>query len=221
MIIKHDPKAQLIHQLNAFYPNAFEWGGEFLIESVYDRVLQRLDDSFSHVKNKYYHNDKETIFDPLHVAQWTMFLYTMANEIFKSRDDGCTDICDRIYGLSKIISSADIYYAIEMPKIWFFDHPQGSVMGRAEYGDFFTFTQCCTVGNNKGLYPHFSEHVSMFSGAKVLGNCHVGDHVIFSANSYIIDQDVPSFSIVFGMGKNVTIKSIDEQRFKELTCSMF
>lgn len=215
MIIKHDPKAQLIHQLHSLYPNT---GWEYRIDGAYSTVIGRLETCFSHVKNKYYHSDGQTVFNPLHVAQWTMFLYTIANELSKN---GNTDLCDMIYGLSKMTSSADIFYGVEMPRIWFFDHPQGSVMGRAGYNDYFTFSQGCTVGNNKGMFPVFGKHVSMLSNSKVLGNCHVGDHVIFAANTYVIDTDIPSYSIVFGTAPNNNIKQITPVKFNELIGSMF
>lgn len=183
-------------------------------------MLGYLDKCFSHIKNKYYHKGGETFFNPLHVAQWTMFLYQMAYEIKRVFPEN-TDLCDKIYGISKCFSSADIFYEAKMPEIWFFDHPQGSVMGRAEYSNFFSFTQGCTVGNNKGIYPKFGEHVSMMSGSKVLGNCCIGDHVIFAANSYIIDQDIPPYSIVFGSGRDAVIHPISLEKFNMLTNSIF
>ena len=145
-------------------------------------------------------------------------MYEMAHEIYKNR---YSDLCDMIYGISKAFSSADILYEVDMPDIWFFDHPQGSVMGRAEYGDYFTFSQGCTVGNNKGKFPVFDKHVSMLSNSKVLGDCHIGNHVIFSANSYIIDTDIPSYSIVFGASPNISLKSITPQKFNELVGYIF
>lgn len=191
------------------------------IEEVYDEVIGKLDNCFSHIKNKYYHGDgSETLFNPLHTAQWTMFLYYLANTL-KLRSSFNTDLCDMIYGISKCFSSADIYYEVKMPDIWFFDHPQGSVMGRAEYSDYFTFSQCCTVGNNKGKYPRFGRHVSMMSGSKILGDCQIGDHVIMSANSYVIDTDVPSNCIVFGSSPNITIHPITLEKFHSFTCAMF
>ena len=218
MLIKQSPKAQLLHQINSFYPNGVSSDEEKEINQAYDATLDKLDLCFSHVKNKYYHDNGKTVFNPLHVAQWTMFLYTIAHEI---SNNGNIDLCDKIYGLSKIISSADIFYGVQMPDIWFFDHPQGSVMGRAEYSDFFTFSQGCTVGNNKGIYPRIGKHVSMMSGSKILGNCKVGDHVILAANSYILDEDIPPYSIVFGMHPNIRIKRITPDKFNELTASMF
>ncbi len=67
----------------------------------------------------------------------------------------------------------------------------------------------------------FDKHVSMLSNSKVLGDCHIGNHVIFSANSYVIDTDIPPYSIVFGAGPDITIKPITPQEFNELTSSMF
>lgn len=188
------------------------------IETAYPAVITKLEKCFRHVKNKYYHKDGNVFFNPLHIAQWTMFLYEMAHEISRS---GNTEVCDKIYGLSKMISSADIFYKVQMPDIWFFDHPQGSVMGRAEYSNFFTFSQCCTVGNNRGVYPKFGKHVSLMSGSKVLGKCTIGDHVIIAANSYVLDEDIPAYSIVFGMHPNISVKRITSDKFNELTESMF
>lgn len=220
MLIKKDPVALIIHQIESMYFEGVSVSERKAIEDAYPVAAERLAYCFSYIKNKYYHFQGDTVFNPYHVAQWTMFLYTMANQI-KKGSASYNDLCDKIYGLSKCFSSADIYYEVGMPAIWFFDHPQGSVMGRAEYSDFFTFSQGCTVGNNKGLYPKFGEHVSLMSGSKVLGKCNVGHHVIIAANAFLLDQDIPPYSIVFGEGKNIVIHSISPQKFNELTSSMF
>lgn len=216
MLIKNNPKEQLIRQLNNFYGiNEKEIS---IIDEIYPRTIAKIATCFKHINNKYYHDEHDQIFNPLHVAQWTMFLYLMSRY---SKDYFGCELCDKLYGLNKCISSADIFYGVDMPNIWFFDHPQGSVMGRAQYSDFFTFSQGCTVGNNKGVFPQFGEHVSMLSNSKILGNCKVGDHVILSANSYLLDQDIPSYSIVFGISPNIIIKSITPEKFEEITGSMF
>ena len=93
-----------------------------------------------------------------------------------------------------------------MPDVFHLDHPVGSVLGRAAYQNGFTFSQNCTVGNNKGVFPIFGRNVRLFSGAKVLGSCVVGDDVDFAANSYVKDVDIPSGSIVFGESPNIVIK---------------
>lgn len=218
MIIKHNPVDLLLRQVASFYGVTEDEAAN--IENVYPAVIKKMTHSFSYVNNKYYHSEREVFFNPLHVGQWTFFLYLVSRELYISNSAN-VDLCDKIYGILKIISSADLFYAVKLPDIWFFDHPQGSVIGRANYGNYFTFSQGCTVGNNKGIYPSFGEHVSMFSGSKVLGNCNIGHHVIFAANSYVIDRDIPPYSIVFGMHPNITIKAITPEKFVELTCSMF
>lgn len=216
MIIKNDPKGQLIRQLSSFYH--LQNNEEIIINEVYPSVIKKMHICFRSIKNKYYHENGQEMFNALHVAQWTMFLYLMSRETSKYK--GC-ELDDKIYGLSKIVSSADIFYGVEMPEIWFFDHPHGSVLGRAKYSNYFSFSQGCTVGNNRGMFPEFGEHVSMLSNSKVLGNCKIGDHVVFAANSYIIDQDIPAYSIVFGMAPKTTIKNITQEKFEEITGSMF
>lgn len=56
----------------------------------------------------------------------------------------------------------------------------------------------------------------MMSEAKVLGNSKVGDHVIFTANSYVLDRDIPPYSIVFGSAPDNVVKPISEDKFFEL-----
>lgn len=115
-------------------------------------------------------------------------------------------MCDKIYAVSKAMSAADLYYQVALPEVFAFDHPLGTVMGRAGYSNYLTFSQGCTVGNNKGIYPSFGESVFMLSNSKVVGNCKIGDNVIIAANAYIKDQDVPSGSLVFGQSPDLTIK---------------
>ena len=112
-------------------------------------------------------------------------------------NDGNGDRADKVYYLNKILNGIEIFYAVNMPKIWDAEHPLGSVMGRATFGDYFYFYQGCTVGGNNGHYPVIGHHVTMFSGAKVLGEANIGNHVMLAANSYVVDCDIPDNSIVF------------------------
>ena len=86
------------------------------------------------------------------------------------------------------------------------DHPLGSVMGRGSYGDYFSFGQNCTVGNNNNIYPLIGENVKMSSGSSILGNSTIGNNVIIGAGCIIKDQNVPSDVIVFGESPNLIIK---------------
>lgn len=218
MIFEGEPIKQLFKQLKSFYPLSRQEKKN--IKNVFRFAVDDLDVCYKQVKNKYYHKDEDSFFSCYHVGQWTMFLYIMSRELYLKYQN-VDQLCSKIYGLLKTVSSSDIFYQVSMPKIWFFDHPQGSVLGRADYADFFSFSQGCTVGNNKGKYPRFGEHVSMLSNSKILGDCLIGDHVIVSANCYIKDTNIPSYSIVFGSSPNLVIKPVSNEKFNELVGSMF
>ncbi len=201
-------------QLNTLYYLSEE--DIWKIQLELPQVRRHLWYCFSHIKNKYYLDDSGTVnFNPLHTCQYTMFLYIMSNSLFR-QDNNNNNLCDRIYCLSKVISSADLYYEINLPDVFFFDHPVGAVMGRADYGNFFSFSQGCTVGNNLGKYPKFGEYVIMMSDAKVIGDCKIGNHVVLSANSYIKDTNIPDYSLVFGHSPNLVLKPITQSKYEEL-----
>ena len=114
-----------------------------------------------------------------------------------------------------------MFYQVDLPEVFFFDHPMGAVMGRAHYGNFFTFGQGCTVGNNHGIYPTFGDSVFMLSDSKVIGNTIIGDNVIIGANAFVKDEVIPSGSIVFGQSPNLIIKEGKMDYVKEYAQGVF
>ena len=91
----------------------------------------------------------------------------------------------------------------------------GSVIGRATFGDGFVFRQQCNVGGNHDVYPKLGSNVILFTGAKILGNCSVGNNVLVSANTFLLDVDIPDFSIVFGRPRDYVIKKISKSYLSE------
>lgn len=167
-------------------------------------VLRKLEKCFAPNPNKYYHRNGEIFFNPFHSAQYTIFLYLMSREIFLNGNSPL--LADKIYYLNKALNGCDLFYEIELPSYFTLDHPVGSVMGRAEYGEGFSFTQCCTVGNNNGIYPVIGKNVRMCAYSSIIGNCHIGDNVIIGANSGVKDCDIPDNTIVFGQYPNNVFK---------------
>ena len=115
-------------------------------------------------------------------------------------------LADKIYYLNKALNGCDLFYQVKLPDYFKLDHPVGSVMGRALYGEGFSFSQCCTVGNNRGIYPIIGKNVQMCAYSSIIGNCHVGNNVIIGSNSGIKDCDVPDNMIVFGHTPNNIFK---------------
>lgn len=185
----------------------------FILDEVQDEALSRslpealskTEKCFSPSANKYYRKDGEVYFSIYHSGQYCIFLYFLSRQVFLDNPD-LRELADKIYYLNKTLIGLDLYYEVEMPKVFHLDHPVGSVMGRASYGNGFTFSQLCTVGNNNGVFPEIGKNVQMLSGSKILGRCKIGDNVVISANSYIKDTDIPANSLVFGSSPSLVIK---------------
>lgn len=193
-------------QLSSFFSCDFDFS------RYLDEVLNLLEENFMFNQNKYYSRDNETYFSPFHSCQWLMFLYYLGHVLYKHNES--MEVCSQLYYLNKIMHSIELYYEVEMPKHWFCDHPLGSVLGRAKYGDYFAFLQGCTIGQNHGIYPEIGDYVFMCAHSSIIGNCHIGKNVIIGANTNIKDQDIPENSLVFGNSPNLIIikKTEEEQR---------
>lgn len=210
------PKIELEKMLLRQIENLFYFKSESekeIIRCVLDSALERTEYCFSQVSNKYYRQDSEVYFNPFHGGQNTVFLYFLSNELAREHGSDKT-LADRVYYLNKALNGVDLFYEVAVPKVFFVDHPGGSVLGRAEYGDYFSFAQNCTVGNNNGHYPIIGKHVRMAAGSTLIGKCKVGDQVIIAAHAYVKDTDIPSQSIVFGTYPNLTIKPQNEEYFR-------
>lgn len=175
-----------------------------------DKALERVERCFQGVDNKYFKIESGGVrFNPFHSVQYMTFLYTIANELY--RNGVSSALSDKLYYLNKVMNGLDMFYAIELPEVWSAEHPVGSVLGRAKYGDGFFFYQGCTVGGNRGKdevlhYPVIGKNVRMYANSSLIGKCNVGDNVILGAGALVKDTDIPSNSIVFGQSPNLIIK---------------
>lgn len=117
--------------------------------------------------------------------------------------------------------SVDWFYAVDLPVHFLCEHPLGCVLGRAVYGDYFFVYQGTTVGGNRrkgGIdYPIIGENVILFANATVLGRTLIGNNVVVSADTYIIDTEIPDNCLVFGRSPNLTIVKKTEDEIKSYT----
>ena len=205
-ISKNDLFKLLSLQLNNFF--GINNNEIIVLKKNFNSALRKSFHCFSKNKNKYYHLDKETYFNPYHSGQYCIFLYFISNLIFKFGPKKKLNklLADKIYYLNKSLNGIDLFYQVEMPKIFFLDHPLGSIIGRGQIKNYFSFSSGCVVGNNKGKYPKIGKNVKMLANSKILGDCIIGDNVIMAPNSYVIDIKVPKNVIVFGQYPNNIFK---------------
>ena len=169
-------------------------------------ALERLEFCFARIRNKYFSRNEEVGFDPAHSDQYAMFLYWVGNAVFRAAGD--PRLGQTTYLLNKALHGLDLYHEVELPAIFYLQHPVGTVLGRARYADYFVAYQRCTVGGNLDLqYPVLGEGVALMAGAAVLGDCRVGANVWFSAGTLALDEPVEGNAVVFGQSPRLGRKS--------------
>ena len=205
---KNDILKQLVKQLSNFFD--ISEADIRLLNSRMDEALQKCEYNFGQSDNKYYRTKDGIVrFDVCHSIQWMIFLYYLSNILY-SQNDG-KGLCDKIYYLNKIMNGVDLFYAIELPSVFGAEHPLGTIMGRAKYGDGFFFYQGCTVGGYRDkegnlYYPKIGSNVRMFAHSAIIGKCIVGDNAQIGAGTIVKNQDIPANSVVFGQSPNLIIK---------------
>jgi serine O-acetyltransferase len=104
----------------------------------------------------------------------------------------------------------DIHPGATIGKGFFIDHGTGVVIGgTAIVGDDVTIYQGVTLGGTSlahtKRHPTLGNHVTVGSGAAVLGDITIGDNVKIGANSVVV-KDVPPNSTVVGIPGRVVLQ---------------
>src|ERR1700741_5583642 len=159
----------LASQLNHFFPEKKTVSaGE--LKSYIDGAEPRIFRCFSGVHKKYFHENGITHFDHLHSDQYCMYLYMLSNYIWSVKGD--LRLAAKLYYLNKVMHGVDIYYTAELPEVFLFVHPVGSIIGRAKFSGIFVCYQGVTVGClNEGIFPEFHGAVILYANSSVLGKC--------------------------------------------------
>ena len=201
------------------------WSGmyqEQLINECIDEAMEKCFVSFQKLSLTRCNSGEKVKLSPYDTVQWAVFLYYLSHILWKKT---YTNEATVVYYLNKVLHSVEWFYEIELPDHFFAEHPQGSVLGKAEYGDFFFCFHAVTVGANyredgKPVYPKLGNNVFMCANSTILGDSTIGNNVIISAGTYIKDTDIPDNSIVFGdysNGGGIIVKQMTEAQIKSRT----
>lgn len=188
-----------VRRLMAMYiPDGYEV--PYPLESLLVQALDRVEHCFSRIERKYYGCDGKVLFDHLNADHMAAFLYFFGNSVWQETGDA--GMPTRLFYLNKIMHGLDLFYSVRMPDVFLLVHPVGTVLGNAAYGDFFVVYQNCTVGAVTNVYPSFGTGTILYSRSSVIGDCGIGDNVVFAANSHIVNVNVPADSVVLGQYPN-------------------
>jgi len=116
--------------------------------------------------------------------------------------------------VSRLFTGIEIHPGASIGRRFFIDHGMGVVIGETtEIGDDVLLYQGVTLGgtgNETGKrHPTLGHHVVVGTGAKILGNIKIGDHVRIGAGSVVV-HPVPDNSTVVGVpGRVVRTRGAD------------
>lgn len=143
-------------------------------------------------------------FDYLHSSQYTMFLYFLANTVWRNQEN--ERLCTKLFYLNKALNGIDLFYRIKMPDIWFIGHSVGVVFADATYGEYLAVYQNATVGKNHGVAPRLGEGVVLYPNSAIIGDCTIGPRTFLAQGQSIIDQDTPGDCTVFSENGKLTFR---------------
>ena len=188
----------LCRQLDTFFPDGLSVRDE--IDRFLDEGLARVVHCIDGVRVW-----RQGSFDYLHSTQYTIFLYYLANSIWRAAGD--RRVCTKLFYLNKALNGIDMFYEIEMPKVFFIGHSVGIVLAKATYGEFLVLYQNSTVGKNHGVSPVLGEGVVLYPNTAVIGRCRLGDRSIISQGVSVINTDLPGDSYVYqGEGGRLVVR---------------
>ena len=198
--------AYVTGQLNAFFPDDRMVGPDSFRGLLPD-LLDRIEHCFTRINNKYFQDADGALFDPLHGDQYAMFLYLAANAAYRAgAGDG---LPSKLFLLNKALHGIEVFYEVELPSIFLFVHPLGTVLGRGRYSDHLLVYQRCGVGSNHECYPELGPYLTLRPGSSVLGKCRVGRNCTIAADSLLLDQDLPDQTVYIGNPRDHVTRPAD------------
>lgn len=180
--------------LGNYLPDGFQAPSD--LTALVGIALERVEFCFDQIGRKYYRDSGGTRFDHLNADHMASYLWFLGNSVW--RETGNESFSTRVSYLNKIMHGLDLFHFIEMPDIFLLMHPVGTVIGRAAFGDYLVVSQNCTIGAEGTAFPSLGRGVVLNSGSSIIGDCQVGDDVVFGARSFIINTAIPDRTLVLG-----------------------
>lgn len=186
------------------------FGGAISNGTILQESLMRTENCFSYSRNKRFRTfNGDVNYSIKHSVQTSILLYYLSNTAYHH---GNMELADSIYYLNRIMHGVDWFYEVELPVVFGAEHPVGSVLGRANYGNRLFIHQNTTIGSSVEKFPQIGENVVLCANGSILGKCKIGNNVIISAGTVVINKEIPDNSIAFQDG---TIRNFPQSEMRE------
>lgn len=194
-------------QLDHFFPDGTSFKNEIL--TICDEALDKMKHSISHVKLKGF-----TTFHYLHSDLYAQFIYYLSSLSWKNKQN--KNLASKLFYLNKTLHGFNCMYDTQLPDIFLFTHPVGSVIGKAEYNNYLVICQNVTIGMHRGQVPVIGENVFMATNSVILGKTVIEGNCSIGAGTFIIDENIGKFKTVSGRSPQLTIREQKRDILKEM-----
>jgi serine O-acetyltransferase len=133
-----------------------------------------------------------------------MFLYLLCNTAYRAQ--ASAGLPTKLFLLNKCLHGIDAFYEVELPSVFLFVHPLGTVLGRGRYSDYLLVYQRCGVGSNHDVYPTLGLYTTLRPGSAVLGQCKLGRNNTLAAESLLLDRDLADDSLYIGNPRDFVVR---------------
>jgi serine O-acetyltransferase len=185
-------------QMETFFPDGRVLATD-VIEGAAARATTVIARGWKRIALSAYTRNGDAVLNHLHSDQYAAFLSILAHELSKA---GEKETATRAYLLNKALHGFDMYHEVDLPEVFVFVHPVGTVVGRAQLGNFLCLYQNCSIGGSpRGGnldYPVLGEGVLMYAKSSIIGNSKIGNNVVLGAGGTAVNQDVPDGALVAG-----------------------
>jgi len=193
-ISKSQLSSYLTNQLNNYFPDSRSIHSNEIIKLL-DLTLDRLENCLSNVQLNRYKKGNNPYFNHLFSDTYMLFLCYLGNTVWNETHDNV--LASKIYYLNKVMHSFDCMYDNKIPDVFLIIHGVGTIMGKAEYGNYFVIYQGCTIGASHGIYPKIGVGVSVTANSSIIGKSIIGDRTTISTRTTVFQKNIPKDNTVY------------------------
>jgi serine O-acetyltransferase len=197
------PTAQFERYVRGAIEAMFPDGSVIDVRAALQDTFLRVAECFSRVALPGYARNGSPYLSHLHGDQSAIFWYVLSNSAFNLGDKKLAEKCMLV---NKARNGILIMYDTQLPKHFLLIHTVGTMLGKADYGDYFVATQNVTVGTNKGHAPTFGRGVVLYPNSSVIGDCSIGDFSRVATGSTVIDTSCPARTVISGTFPDLVTK---------------
>lgn len=195
------------------YPFEIKWNDNDIFpifSACYEDIIQQ----HSRINNSYYSCDSGGYLRIDFLDHYVILCYRFAKALYKNN---MGNLADAVYYSSRVRCSIDLYYPTEIGECFIPVHALGTIVdSHAKYGTYFQIYNECHIGPysyigkepKDCIHPVFGDFVTMLGHSRVFGNTTVGNNVIISAGTVIINENIPDNCIVSGSSPNLMFQKL-------------